>query len=223
MCKTDKHGRNWLSGPTFLYESEEHWQIESIKCLDQNDAEIRQAGTFVEVSTINNGLIDDKRYSSWQSIARVMGWLEGFCFNLMAKKDNKQCQNGKLTVDELLKAEKLLCKHIQKKEFSKEYFKITKGDATSKKGKLVQLSPYLDKDEIVKVGGRIDETAIPNLGRRQTILPGKHYLVNLIKSFHDMTHNEAEYILAELTQIYVIVNARKSINKVARQWFVYLP
>ena len=86
----------------------------------------------------------------------------------------------------------------------------------------MQLSPYLDKDEIVKVGGRIDETAIPNLGRRQTILPGKHYLVNLIKSFH-MTHNEAEYILAELTQIYAIVNARKSINKVARQWFVYLP
>ena len=60
MCKTDKYGRNWLSGPTFLYESEEHWQIESIKYLDQNDAEIRQAGTFVEVSTTNNGLTDDE-------------------------------------------------------------------------------------------------------------------------------------------------------------------
>ena len=77
---------------------------------------------------------------------------------------------------------------FKRKEFSEEYSKLTNGDTTSKKSKLVQLCPYLDKDEIVKVGGRIGETVIPNLGRHQTILPGKHYLVNLIKSFHDMTH-----------------------------------
>ena len=65
LCKTGKYGRNWLTPPTFLYENEEHWQIESIKCLNQNDAEIRQTGTFVRVSTIKNGLIDDKRYSNW--------------------------------------------------------------------------------------------------------------------------------------------------------------
>ena len=58
----------------------------------------------------------------------------------MAKKDNKQCQIGKLTVDELLKAEKLLCKHIQREEFSEEYSQLTKGDTISKKSKLVQVS-----------------------------------------------------------------------------------
>lgn len=76
LCNTDKHGRNWFSGPTFLYGSEEHWQIESINCLDQNDAKIRQAETFVGVITIMNISIDDKRYSSWRRIVRVMGWLE---------------------------------------------------------------------------------------------------------------------------------------------------
>ena len=76
LCNTDKHGRNWFSGPTFLYGSEEHLQIESINCLDQNDAKIRQAETFVGVITIMNISIDDKRYSSWRRIVRVMGWLE---------------------------------------------------------------------------------------------------------------------------------------------------
>ena len=76
LCNTDKHGRNWFSGPTFLYGSEEHWQIESINCLDQNDAKIRQAETFVGVITIMNISIDDKRYSSWRRIVRVIGWLE---------------------------------------------------------------------------------------------------------------------------------------------------
>ena len=65
-----------MPGPTFLYGSEEHWQIESINCLDQNDAKIRQAETFVGVITIMNISIDDKRYSSWRRIVRVMGWLE---------------------------------------------------------------------------------------------------------------------------------------------------
>ena len=203
-----------------MYENEEHWQIESIKCLDQNDAEIRQAGTFVGVSAIKNGVIDDKRYSSWQSVVRVMGWLERFCFNLMAKKDNKHCQIGKLRVDELLKAEKLLCKHIQREKFSEEYSQLTKGDAISKKNKLVQLSLYLDEDDIVRVAGRIDEAAIPNMARHQIILPGKHYLVNLlIKSFHDRTQNGTEYILAELRQMFWILNARTSTKKVAWQCF----
>ena len=178
-------------------------QIESIKCLDQNDVEIIQAETFVGISTVKNGLTDNKRYSSWQSIVRVMDWLERFCFNLVAKKDNKQPQNGKLTVDELLKAKELLCKHIQKEEFSEEYCQLTIGGAISKKSKLVQLSPYLDGDDIVRIGFRIYRDAIPNLARHQIILPGKHYLVNLlIKSFHDNTHNRTEYVLAELRQMY---------------------
>ena len=60
LCKTGKYGKDWLTGPTFLYDSEKHWQIESIKRLDQNDAEIRQAEAFVGVSTIKNDLIVDR-------------------------------------------------------------------------------------------------------------------------------------------------------------------
>ena len=66
----------------------------------------------------------------------------------------------------------------------------------------MQLSPYLDEDDIVRVDGRIDEAAIPNLVRCQIILPGKLYLVNLLlKYFHDKTHNGTEYILVELRQM----------------------
>ena len=91
------------------------------------------------------------------------------------------------------------CKHIQRGELSEEYSQLTKDGAISKKSKPVQLCPYLDNYDIVRVGGCIDGTAIPNLVRHQIILPGKHYLVNLlIKSFHDKTHNGTEYILAEL-------------------------
>ena len=136
----------------------------------------------------------------------------------MTRKNNKQCQIGKLTVDELQKAEKLLCKHNQREEFSDEYSQLTKGDTISKKSKLVQLSSYLDEDGIVRVGGHIDGTTIPNLARHQIILPGKLYLVNpLIKSFHDRTHNKIEYVLADLRQMYWILNARISIKKVTWQ------
>ena len=84
----------------------------------------------------------------------------------------------------------------------------------------MHLSPYLDEGDIVRVDGRIDGAAISNLARHQIVLPGKHYLVNLlIKSFHDRTHNGTEYILAELRQIYWILNARTSIKKVAWQCF----
>ena len=52
---------------------------------------------------------------------------------------------------ELLRAEKMLFKEIKKWEFSEEYAQLRNKKNVSNKGKLQQLSPYLDEKGLIRI------------------------------------------------------------------------
>ena len=37
LLKTDNHERNWLSGPSFLYDTQESWFTQKMYCFDESD------------------------------------------------------------------------------------------------------------------------------------------------------------------------------------------
>ena len=216
----DKHGKSWLSGPQFLRENEGSWYATSVQPLGVDDAEIKHSDTFVGVSTIQKLDIDVTRYSSWAKVVRVISWVKRICKNVKAKviKTESERRKGPLSVDEILEAESLLFQIIQRSEFLDEYANLVKGESIPKKSKLYQLSPHLDKDGIIRVGGRIHEAAISSMKKHHIILPGQHHLVSLlVKLYHDKTHHGTEYVLSDLRQSYWIVSARTLIKKIARQ------
>ena len=96
----------------------------------------------------------------------IMG--KRICKNVKAKVIKTESERRKvpLSADEILEAESLLFPIIQRSEFLDEYANLVKGESIPKKSKLYQLSPYLDKDGIIRVGGRIHEAAISNMKKR---------------------------------------------------------
>ena len=76
----------------------------------------------------------------------------------------------------------------------------------------------MNEEGLIRVGGRIENAAIPNTAKHQIILPEKHRLVQqIIKHYHNKSRNGMEYILSELRQVYWILNARTAIKKIAKQ------
>ena len=147
------------------------------------------------MNVIKEGIVKYNQYSSWIKIVRIMGWTRRFCSILKARTFKNETTYGVLTVVELLKAEKLLCKEIHSLEFCEEHAQLAQNRAILKKSKLLQLSPYLDQDGIIRVGGRISKAAIPEMIKHQIILPGKHKLVYLlIKYYHDKSQSGTEYV-----------------------------
>ena len=86
-------------------------------------------------------------------------------------------------------------------------------EVVSNKSKLQQLSLYLDKEGLIGAGGRIKNAAIPDTAKYQVILPGKHRLVQqIIKHYHNKSHNGTEYILSELRQVYWVLYLNTAVD-----------
>ena len=86
------------------------WNTQTIEILDETNPEIRKAETFVVINVVKENILIHIQYGNWSKIIRVMGWMLRVYFNLKARKLKGETRYEALTVVELLKAEKKLCK-----------------------------------------------------------------------------------------------------------------
>ena len=99
-----------MFGPEFFYDSNKMWNTKTIETLDETNPEIRKAETFVVINVVKENILIYIQYGNWSKIIRVMGWMLRVYFNLKARKLKGETRYEALTVVELLKAEKKLCK-----------------------------------------------------------------------------------------------------------------
>ena len=77
---------------------------------------------------------------------------------------------GPLSFEELEQARKFWIRRAQAGCFPLEITALKRNQRVSSKSKLVCLSPFLDKDGTVRVGGRIERADIPFSGRHPVVL-----------------------------------------------------
>ena len=85
----------------------------------------------------------------------------------------------------------------------------------------MSLSPIVDAEGVLRVGGRLRKAPIPPESRHQCILPSDHHVTRIIVSHEHVTngHIGPEHILANLRATYWIVNGRVVIKGVLRRCF----
>ena len=94
-----------------------------------------------------------------------------------------------MTVQEIEEAETLLFKRIHHEEFKTHLLVLTQNQSLSKKCKLFRLPPYLDKRDIMRIGGRLSNLDIQSSAKNQLILPSKDHVVQLhIQQYHEISH-----------------------------------
>ena len=104
-----------------------------------------------------------------------------------------------VTVEDLQKAELLRIKTVQCRAFPEEMkaleVKQQRSDLNGKVKKVTKrsipihrLDPFLDKDGILRVGGRILEAGVPYVVKHPAILPKRSHVTDLvIRHFHQRT------------------------------------
>lgn len=65
---------------------------------------------------------------------------------------------GQLSAEELDHAERYWIEHTQRKFFQKEINQLQKGQRVDKQSKLISLNPFLDEEELLCVGGRLQKS-----------------------------------------------------------------
>lgn len=210
----------WWEGPKFL-QGEYNFNnkkldlpedLPEVKVSDPTPARVVLAATLHDdISKILD------RYSDIGKMTRVIAYILRFYHNL---KNSTKMQEKVLSADELQNALHLIIKHEQSIHFSEELESLRKGNCMRKP--LKSLHPFLDKNGLLRVGGRLDNSDIPLSQKHPIILPKESRITELIiKNEHiRLLHSGPKSLLANLNQKYWLINGMRQIKKVTHKCLV---
>ena len=164
------HSSQWWNGPSWLAQGEELWSHSNI-VIEETSIEQRKHNVCMANT---NGLGEILRFSSLKRLKRVMAYCFRFIYNV---RNSKGKQGGSLTVDETEEALLRCVRRTQELSYPDELRDLQAGRPVRKSSKLLSLHPFVDKDGLIRVGGRLQAAVLDYDRKHQVILyPSAIYL-----------------------------------------------
>nr|CAH7731761.1 unnamed protein product [Callosobruchus chinensis] len=190
----------WWTGPEFLKLPQNTWPLTDFSISLQNLPEIKKNVNILHVTPVDSFFLFTK-FSNLSKLIHVTAFCLRFTYNLKNKL-NKHV--GILTPHEIDRANVCLLKLSQSESFSEELSSLKKDHALHSKHKFSSLSPFLDDDGIIRVGGRLKHTYLPFNTRHPVLLSSKHIFTKLIfdHKHKQLLHPGPQLLLASIRHFY---------------------
>uniref|UniRef100_A0A146M766 Integrase catalytic domain-containing protein n=1 Tax=Lygus hesperus TaxID=30085 RepID=A0A146M766_LYGHE len=170
----------WWSGPPWLCQPEQTWP--SMDCYPSLNLPELKPDTVSVLVTTKTGLHECiswmARVSSYEKLIRIVATLNRAMVSRYHKtKPSSRC----ISSDEFKEAEHLCVKAVQR------YF-LFNGlvpDISKISSKFSSLNPFIDVKGIVRVGGRLSNSNLPEYRKHQILLPSQaHFSHILVDHYH---------------------------------------
>jgi transposase InsO family protein len=209
----------WWKGPSFLYETDQDCDIPVMTEAEQEAVQKEERPQIIAAATaIENDFRERmlNRYSSFSKFIRALAWVRRFVFFKILKRKNLF---GPLSPEELRKTLHSVVIKVQLTSFADEVKLLSNGKDLPPKSKILSLNPFLDKDGILRVGGRLRHSPLPQDQKTPILLPRHHRLTELIiTSTHvDQFHAGPQLIQSLLQQQFWILRAKDAIRFIVRK------
>ncbi|XP_049875002.1 uncharacterized protein LOC126373073 isoform X1 [Pectinophora gossypiella] len=219
----------WWDGPDFLKQREYIFNANIPKNTEKlpelcdvdreapprgNDDALTAPSADVVLCTLKEKQIFQlvEKYSDLNKMTRVLAYVIRFCNN--CKPGNIKSRSKHISSDELRQALGILIRHEQEYYCKDEIRALHKGENV--KGSLKPLHPFIDDTGLLRVGGRLHNSAVPYNQKHPIILPKGSKITNLI-IYHEhlrMLHAGPKLLLSQLNQKYYLVNGLRQIKKI---------
>ncbi|XP_076763724.1 uncharacterized protein LOC143431095 [Xylocopa sonorina] len=167
----------WKTGPEWLSREEQFWPTKFKIYLN----EVPEKHTIVVSSAcVNLNPRDDrivKNHGSFKMLKRVFGYVLRFIHN---SKHNIEKRTGPLTASEIDTAKDKIILIAQSVAFFKEIQSLRNEGRIPNKSRLTSLKPFLDNSGVLRVGGRLRNSELPEEQKHQMLLPPDHHITRLI-------------------------------------------
>ena len=202
----------WFNGPSFLQSSD---IIESDKNLSNFShpaisEETKKTVLFSSPNQENVLEILCNKFSSFNSIQRILAYCLRFIQNLKNKVNNCALIHTPLNSQELHNSLLILIKYTQQNSFNDE---INRKDFSKP---LKKLKVFVDKDDLLRVGGRLKFSNLPYDAKYPFLMPRKSRLtILLIEYYHKKyLHAGPRTLHFLISQNFWILSPRRAINSV---------
>ena len=202
---------DWLTGPAFL---------RSCLTQDEEDHPLVNPDDDKEIRVEVNKLVVSEGLAVFRDITeRISSWESLISFVATMKKAVRRRNSCKDVDGRTLKqdAELFLLKLTQRMSFADELRALKSGESIGKDSPVASLSPYLDADDLLRVGGRLRNSVLPRDICNPVILLANSHITRLITiNIHEKTSHQGRHLTegAIRNQGYWIVGAKRLVSSV---------
>lgn len=157
----------WWHGPQFLID--ESTEPPRYTPIQKTHIECNASQIVPETKNFKSPNISEEK-TPYTSLKRVFA----YCFRFAHNCKNKQKLTDSLTHNELQNAERAIIKIIQRENYADEIKALRKNKSVKNSSSILSLSPFLDENNILRVGGRIKRADLPFDAKHQISMPNKH-------------------------------------------------
>ncbi|XP_065361855.1 uncharacterized protein LOC135955432 [Calliphora vicina] len=201
----------WSCGPEFLKQDQEFWpsQPSAVTNLPERRKQvlILTSATFLDIS------LNCKYITSFGKISRVYAYIYKF------GAVNVSCRRGPLTTEDIHKGTKLLIRMVQRCNFTVECECLCQGKPIPSSSSLISLNPFMDNFGLLRVGGRLKNSALDFNAQHPIIIPRQHPLTDsIITYFHEKNlHAGPQSLLATIRLQYWPLGGRKVVTRIVNK------
>lgn len=196
----------WWSGPSFLQQDVTYWPSNPItkQCDDLPETRVEVS---LHVNLNHEPLIDFNRFSNLSRLIRAFAY--ALRFITKCRKNATSLSSTYLNHDELSNSLKMITKLSQSESFS-EYDILAKKQNLPKKSKLLKFNPFLDNDNLMRVGGRLSNSEFPYEKKHPIILQSTHRFTKLLFNLEHkrLLHAPPQLLLATIKETYWPIGGR---------------
>jgi uncharacterized protein YqgV (UPF0045/DUF77 family) len=204
----------WFVGPPFLREPEEKWTMYQ----DLVEPEAKELVIVKDKFVGATGISPVDRIGDLFNTETSLPGLVNALIKIARESNPVSERNAETTVEEEKNALLTAIRKMQELCFSADVKSLQMKKIVKKTSSLVKLMPFLDEDEIIRVGGRLENTHEPYDSRHPVVLASDHCLTNcLVMEAHCNTaHAGVERTLAEVRSKYWPLKGRRAIRRIVK-------
>ncbi|XP_064486068.1 uncharacterized protein LOC135398613 [Ornithodoros turicata] len=206
------HSRtHWWEGPQWLKESQEQWPSATTGVGKDISEEVRATHVLLLPSPPTEPILQLTNCSSLDNVVRTTAWIYRFLHN--SRRDEPT--TGPLSTCEIRRAENYWIRQVQAESFSEELEAVKSSWHLKVTSKLRDLHPYLDKDGILRITGRLQRGEESEEVKHPIVLPKDHRFTQLliVRAHRRLLHSGVRDTLVELRELYWIIQARQAVKK----------
>lgn len=207
----------WWNGPSWLSQNADSWPL-SIPDLPDSIPELKAVvlSTCIEENRIETAIQSTSKFTS---LIRVIAYVKRFVRNA----NHSSARNkGTLTSLELRSSLQTIIRTVQSTVFHLDYHNLTTKIKLHHRSSLLSLNPFLDDDQLIRVGGRLQNSNMSFNAKHPIILPKGHHLTRLLihRTHLSTIHGGPELVVTLLRRNYWIINMRSIVRQVIHKCII---
>ena len=219
----------WFTGPEFLWKREISF-VEQTYVVNEDDPELKVVQKAYVSTVVERPWYDrlTDKISSFSKLKRIVAYVIMFVTSLkrLAKEQRLSRYRLKLrsydvtlhelNVTQTQEAQLLLLKVTQENHFADEMKMLNNGMAIKSSSQLCSLNPFIGKDGLLRVGGRLRRSAEEFEMKHPIIIPKKTTLTTLIlRHCHNNVHHQGRGLtINEVRQNgFWVINVNSAVRK----------